>query len=77
MGFIKLSKQKFESITSSMRCKYKTETYVIVIMLINNKSTQVMSEVDIKTSIRMYFRPIYDRDNPAIDKFNETLSLKN
>ena len=33
-----------------------------------------MNEVDIKITIRMYFRPIYDKENPPIEKFNGTLS---
>ena len=35
-----------------------------------------MNEADLKTSVRMYVRSIYDKDNSAMDKFNETLSLK-
>ena len=48
----------------------------IVIILINNKSIQVMNEVDIKTSIRIYFRPVYDKDNSAMGNVNERLNLK-
>ena len=48
----------------------------IVIILINNKSAQVINEVDIKISIRMYFKPVYDKDNSEMEKFSETLNLK-
>ena len=48
----------------------------IVIILINNKSIQVMNEVDIKTSIRIYFRPVYDKDNSAMENLHERLNLK-
>ena len=40
----------------------------IVIIIKNNISAQVMNEVDIKTSIRMYYRPRYDKDNSAMKK---------
>ena len=80
--FILFCKWNFESITSSMRLKYKTGIYKIknhskylqsyefnnsiVIILINNKLAQVINKADIKTSKRIYFRPIYDKDNSAI-----------
>ena len=48
----------------------------IVIILINNKSIQVMNEVDIKTSIIISFRPVYDEDNSAIENVHERLNLK-
>ena len=35
-----------------------------------------MDEIDIKTSIRMYFRASYDKENSAMEKFNDTLSMK-
>ena len=48
----------------------------IVIILINNKSEQVINEVDIKISIRMYFKPVHDKDNSEMEKISETLNLK-
>ena len=48
----------------------------IVIILINNKSIQVMNEVDIKTSIRIYLGPVYDKDNSAMENVNERVNLK-
>ena len=48
----------------------------IVIILINNKSEQVINEVDIKISIRMYFKPVHDKDNSEMKKNSEILNLK-
>ena len=49
----------------------------IVIILKNNISAQVMNEVDIKKSIRMYSRASYNEENSEMEKFNDTLSIKN
>ena len=46
----------------------------IVVRLINNKSVEIMTETDIKKSIRIFFRECYDKVNLGMDKFNETLS---
>ena len=49
----------------------------IVIILKINISAQVMNEVDIKKSIRMHSRTSYNKENSEIEKFNDTLSIKN
>ena len=49
----------------------------IVIILKNNISAQVMNEVDIKKSLRMYSRASYNDENSEMEKFNDTLSIKN
>ena len=47
----------------------------IVIILKDNILAQVMNEVDIKKSIRMYFRVSYNKENSEIEKSNDTLSI--
>ena len=39
-----------------------------------NNTATVMNEKDIKTSIRMYFRPMYDVNNSVIEKFNNAMT---
>ena len=34
-------------------------------------------QIDVKTSIRMYFKARYDTDISKIEKFNDNLSIKN
>ena len=34
-----------------------------------------MNEIYIKTSIRMYFRPMYDVNNSGIEKFNNSMTI--
>ena len=48
----------------------------IVIVLKNNISAQVVNEADIITSIRLYLRVSYSKNNSEMEKFNDTLNMK-
>ena len=39
-----------------------------------NNTATVMNEKYIKTSIRLYFRPMYDVNNSGIEKFNNSMT---
>ena len=45
-----------------------------VFIINKNNTATVMNEKDIKTSIRMYFRPMYDVNNSVIEKFNNAMT---
>ena len=42
-----------------------------------NNTAIVMNEKEIKTSIRIYFRPMYDVNKSGIEKFNMTFDKYN
>lgn len=46
-----------------------------VFIIYMNNTTTIINEKDIKTSIRMYFRPMYDVDNSGIEKFNNSTTF--
>ena len=46
-----------------------------VFIIYKNNTTTIINEKDIKTSIIMYFRPIYDVDNSGIEKFNNSMTF--
>ena len=46
-----------------------------VFIINNNNIATVMNEKYIKTSIRMYFRPMYDVNNSGIEKFNNSTTF--
>ena len=48
----------------------------IVIIIKNCISAHVMNEVDIKTSIKIFFRTSYDKEKSTMEKINDTLSMK-
>ena len=48
---------------------------IVVIMLTNNNTVQVMNEKVIKQSIRMYLRKVFDKENSAMRQFKEKLSI--
>ena len=45
-----------------------------VFVINKNNTATVMNEKDIKTSIRMYLRPMYDVNNSGIEKFNNPMT---
>ena len=45
-----------------------------VFFIKNNHTATVMNEKDIKTSIRIYFRPSYDVNISGIEKFNTSMT---
>ena len=44
------------------------------VFIINTNNTAIMNEKDIKTSIRLYFRSMYDVNNSGIEKFNNSMT---
>ena len=46
-----------------------------VFIINKNNTATVMNEKDIKTSIRMYFRLMYDVNNSGIEKFNNSMTF--
>ena len=45
-----------------------------VFIINKNNTATVMNETYIKTSIRIYFRPMYDVNNSGIKKFNNSMT---
>ena len=43
-------------------------------MINKNNTATVMNETYIKTSIRMYYRPMHDINNSGIKKFNNSMT---
>ena len=66
--------QKQEIIQKSFN-QMDLNVIIVVIMLTNNNTVQVMNKKFIKQSIRMYLRKVFDKENSAMRQFKEKLSI--
>ena len=62
-----INKQVVNNIYNLMKLRYDRKVFIIN----KNNTATVMNEKNIKTSIRMYFRPMYDVNISGIERFND------